>query len=220
MLEAALWLGAEAVGMGYLHATGEATGWFSHALGPLLAERLPVRSPRAALEDLAQLWNLSEGLERSAPWLRALFSHFRHRLLPELSVEAFVHGLDAAVGDEGLVALGDDASRWTTAWLPAGPLPGDVLPGRIVFLAPRVVAVEHRGLGQASFYFLQPSPLPLGTGPLPELPAPGPRSHANGRAGLLAFCRAGALHADATSPFAWVGSPELSQRVLFAWRAA
>ncbi len=219
VLEAALGLGAEAVGLGYLHASDGASGWFTHAFGPLLAERIPRRPARAALEDLAALWNLSESLERAAPWLRQLFLHFRHQLVADRDVTDFVRGLESALGDAGLVELGDDASRWTTAWFPCAPLPSHVLPGRVAFLAPRVVAVEHRGENQASFFLLQPAPLPLGTGPLPAFAPPGAGAGFRGKPGLLEHCRAGDLFSDALSPHAWVGSPNLSQRVLFAWRA-
>lgn len=220
VLDAALWLGAEAVGLGYLHALDEATGWFHHAFGPLLAERVPRRSARAALEELAALWNLSESLELGAPWLRQLFLHFRHQLPAEREVADFVRHLDTALGADGLLPLGEDPRSWTTAWLPASPLPGDVLPGRAVFVAPRVVAVEHRGLAQASYFLLQPSPLPLGLGPLPPLPPGGGAAEGAAKLPWVRSRRTGALYAQCASPHAWVCTPELSQRVLFAWRAA
>ncbi len=220
VLEAALWLGAEAVGLGHLHTADVPSGWFSHAFGPLLAERAARRSARAAVEDLAALWNLSESLECGAPWLRQLFLHHRHQLLAEHDVATFVRQLDSALRADGLLPLGEDPSRWSSAWLPASPLPGEVLPGRPVFVAPRVVAVEHRGLDQASYFLLQPTPLPLGLGPLP--PPPPPHRVVTGEAKLqwLRASRTGTLYAECSAPHAWVGSPELSQRVLFAWRAA
>jgi hypothetical protein len=220
VLESAVWLGAEAVGLGYLHVSEEATGWFHHAFGALLAERVPRREPRAALEDLAALWNLSESLERAAPWLRQLFLHFRFQLLAERSVADFVRHLDGVLGADGLLPLGDEPSAWTSAWLPASPLPGDALPGAAVFVAPRVVAVEHRGRSQASFFLLQPSPLPLGVGPAPTLPFPRSEAPPPERWPWLRAQRTGALYAECASQHAWVVSPELSQRVLFAWRAA
>jgi len=223
LLAAAARLGAEAVGLGYLPVPlpGAEQGWAWHALGPLLAERLPRRPPREALGELAALWNFTEALENGPPWIRNLVSHFAPRLAPENPLAAFVREVDAALGEGGLVPLGEDPSAWSGAWAPLAPPPSDPLPGKVAFLAPRVVAVERRGTGQASFYWLTPRPVLLGPGPwsgrgLPQAPFPRLR----GAEGWLLSQRAGPLHAEARTAHAWVGAPALSQRVLFAWREA
>jgi len=223
LLSAAAGLGAEAVGLGYLPVPlpGTEEGWTWRALGTLLAARLPLRSPREALEELAALWNLTEALETGPPWIRNLVSHFAHRLAPDRSLPSFIREVDAAVGDAGLVPLGEDPSAWTGAWAPLEPPPSALLPGKAAFLAPRIVAVERRGTGQASYFWLKPEPVLLGAGPwdgrgLPQAPFPRLRGHD----GWLHSQRAGSLHAEARTAHAWVGAPTLSQRVLFAWRAA
>jgi hypothetical protein len=223
VLSAAAGLGAEAVGLGYLHVpvAGAEEGWCWHALGPLLAGRLPPRAPREALAELAALWNLAEALERSPPWVRNLVSHFAPHLAPGTALPDFVRAVDDALGEEGLLPLGSEPSRWTAAWRPLAPGASEWVPGRVAFLAPRVVAVEHQGTGQASFFWLTPEPVPLGTGPWEArgwAQAPFPRLQ--GHAGWLQRQRAGPLHAEARTAHAWVGTPRLSQRVLFAWRAA
>ena len=221
LLAAAAGLGAEAVGLGYLHvsAPGTRDSWTWHALGPLLAERIPRRPPREALEELATLWNLAEALERGAPWIRHLVLHFAPRLKAELPLASFIRSVDEALGEGGLVPLGDNPGLWRHAWIPVEPPPSDALPGQVAFLAPRVVEVGLRGTGQATFVLLRPEPLVLGHGPW--VGPPGGKGHAHRPASPAAWLserRTGPLLCEAATEHAWVAVPRLSQRALFTWR--
>lgn len=227
LFDSALRLAAEAVSCGYLayRPDGITTeeGWFNWTFGTLLGARLPRLSPVEAAAELAQLWNLAEGLELGPAWLRTLFELVRARLVEVPSVTTFLREIDEGLSPAGLLPLGSDPRTWRVRALRVAEGPLYARPGRAYLLAPRVVAVEERVSGGLSLFLLRPDPLPLGLAPRALVEAALPVDsqavavEGSALARLLERERVGELDGLLHTEHFWVASGAISERVWFAW---
>lgn len=218
--DALLRLATSAVEEGYLSYSAEhADDWSGWVWRNALPLRFSQGTPRAVLEELAALWNLSERLAHGEPWRQGLFYLFRQRLLEVGTVAAFVAWVETQLLEETGSPLPESPARWCCKWISVGGIERYGVAQDVRLMAPRLAAVRIRETGPSVFVHLSPAPVVLGTGVL-RASNTAPSRDPVPAAVLEPFLvkhSIGALRAQAVSSSFWLGVPELSQRLYVAW---
>lgn len=141
----------------------------------LFTEKLPALLPNVAparwSDRLATCWNLGENLESQPDWLRRLF----HRQLRELDSLELLEDLVAKSSRDLTEAPTTKLTKVRAVrWLDLAPhVPGG-LPGRLHFVAPRLLAAVDRLDGTAHGIWMAETPRYLGPLGKVELPPENP----------------------------------------------